>query len=509
MRKLNQRGSILIFVTLAFALLGTFIGFAVDFGRAYLQKARISRLVDGAALAAAKVLKGQTAYEDVATRAACDSMVMNGAPVQMTGTGSCAATTGAPFTVTVAFLDAPVPGGANMKQVSVTGTQPMPTTFLRFLGWMAPGDFSTINVVASAQAAPERPVDLMLVLDRSGSMNETDGTGRTKLNALKCAMTGLGCSPSTGFLGENFTPADQLGMTSFGKRGCGTASGAEFTGNICTANMPLGSTISNIASAINALPVSGTTNTMEALRTAKAEINKAINDPTRTVTRKVVLLVTDGQPTALRLSSITACQNDPLTGTSLAGPSWTDANGCFFVKRGNSTSKSVSDGLDRFFLNTNSGGNFNPGGSPAQLYLDQMQAARNAARDEANAIRNLGGGNVIIFTIGIGEPTNADATARLDANSRCLLAQIANDKTTIEDPSTNTASGSCAAVYAVNDGDNHSDLKNSTPAGTPATFNPNQQKGKFFTVDLKGDVQAQLQQVFNEIAALLKLRLVL
>ena len=63
MRKLNQKGSILIFVTLAFALLGTFIGFAVDFGRAYLQKARISRLVDGAALAAAKALERAGRFE--------------------------------------------------------------------------------------------------------------------------------------------------------------------------------------------------------------------------------------------------------------------------------------------------------------------------------------------------------------------------------------------------------------------------------------------------------------
>src|SRR5215467_9639301 len=110
MRKLNQKGSVLIFLTLAFALLGTFIGFAVDFGRAYLEKARISRLVDGAALAAAKVLKGQAAYEAVATRA-CDSMVMNGAPAEMTAPGSCVATTGAPFTVTLEFFDAPVPGG--------------------------------------------------------------------------------------------------------------------------------------------------------------------------------------------------------------------------------------------------------------------------------------------------------------------------------------------------------------------------------------------------------------
>ncbi|HWO40870.1 MAG TPA: pilus assembly protein TadG-related protein, partial [Candidatus Eisenbacteria bacterium] len=94
----------LVFLTLSFALLGTFIGFAVDFGRAYLQKARISRLVDAAALAAAKALQGQSGFEDEATRAACDSMVANGAPVVMSGTGTCEATTGAPFTVALQFF---------------------------------------------------------------------------------------------------------------------------------------------------------------------------------------------------------------------------------------------------------------------------------------------------------------------------------------------------------------------------------------------------------------------
>jgi hypothetical protein len=509
MRKLNQRGSVLIFLTLAFALLGTFIGFAVDFGRAYLEKARISRLVDGAALAAAKVLKGQASYEAIATRAACDSMEINGAKVAMAGGNTCEATT-TNLTVTLEFPDLVVQGGPPIKSVLVTGIEPMPTTFLKFLGWMVPGDFSTIDVRAQAQAGPERPVDLMLVLDRSGSMNELDGTGLTKLNALKCAMTGFGCSPSTGFLGENFTPDDHLGMTSFGKRGCGTASGAEFTGNICVPNNAIGTAIATIESSINALPVSGTTNTMEALRTAKTQMANAIADPTRNVARKVVLLVTDGQPTALRLDSIVACQSDPLTGTPLGGAPWTNAAGCYFVKRGTSKNQTESNGLDRVTLANATSGSFTASTPPAAtLYKHQMAANRNAARDEANSIRNLGGGNVIIFAIAIGEPTNADATARLDANSRCLLAQIANDKKTIEDPSASTASGSCAAVYAVNDGDTHADLKISTPNGTAAAFNPGQQAGKVYTVDLKGDVKAQLQGIFNEIAALLKLRLVL
>lgn len=520
MQKLNNKGSILIFVTLGFAILGVFMGFAVDFGKAYLTRARVSRLVDAAALAAAKVVKGQAAFEAEATRAACDSMLMNGAEVQMTAAGACESTNGKKFSVTVDFVDVPVAGGPPIKFAQVTGVEPVTTTFLGLLSFMSPGDYSTLNVTVTAQAGPERPVDLMLVLDRSGSMGQTDGSGRTKLNALKCALTGLNCS-GDGFLGQNFSPNDQVGMTSFGKRGCGTVGGAEFTGDKCTPNRPLGSSLSDVINSINSLPLSGTTNTMEGLRTAGDEIAKVVNDPARATTRKVVLLVTDGQPTALRLDSIAACEADPITGASLGGPTWTGAAGCYFVKRGNSTSVAVSDGLTRFRLNTQCeesfmfplksnqcGGETVAGtGIPNSLYLNQMAAVRNAARDEAQKIRTLGSGETVIFVIAIGEPTNPDATARLDANARCLLAQIANDKDLLANPSTNPATGSCAAVYAVNDGDDHSDLTRTTPAGTSPTFKPNHQRGKVFTVDLNGDVQTQLQLIFNEIAALLKLRL--
>ena len=77
----------------------------------------------------------------------------------------------------------------------------MPTTFLKFLGWMVPGDFSTLNVSAQAQAGPERPVDLMLVLDRSGSMNETDGTGRTKLECFEMRYDRFGMFSFDWFFG--------------------------------------------------------------------------------------------------------------------------------------------------------------------------------------------------------------------------------------------------------------------------------------------------------------------
>ena len=100
----------MIWFTLSFALLATFVGFALDFGRAYLEKARIARLVDGAAIVAAKIVQGQVGNEDAATRAACDSMTMNGAPVVMSGSTTCTATAGAPFTATIAYLPKAVAG---------------------------------------------------------------------------------------------------------------------------------------------------------------------------------------------------------------------------------------------------------------------------------------------------------------------------------------------------------------------------------------------------------------
>ena len=86
---------------------------------------------------------------------------------------------------------------------------------------------------------------------------------------------------------------------------------------------------------------------MEALRTAKTQMANAIADPSRSVARKVVLLVTDGQPTALRRDSIAACQSDPLTGAALGGAPWTNAAGCYFVKRGTSKNETESNGFDR------------------------------------------------------------------------------------------------------------------------------------------------------------------
>ncbi len=516
MRQLNQKGSFLIMFTLSFALLGTFIGFTTDFGRAYLQKARMNRLVDGAALAAAKVLQGQGGLEDKATRAACDSMVMNGASVEMTATGKCEATQGAPLTVTLDFLDIAVSGGPPIKHIQVTGSEPVPTTFLRFLSWMAPGDYSTINVGATAQAAPERPLDLMLILDRSGSMDGTDGIGKKKIASLKTAVHE--------FLNNNFTGNDRIGMTSFADRGCGNGSRGNSTAVTCTPDVPMDFTtsafISTLKNSVNALVVGGSTNYMEAIHTVRLPLAQAFGDPNRATTRKAVLLVTDGKPTSMRRNSDSDCRQTPAGTPVTAWASGTYNSGCIQTALGDTPSQAY---IERRTLG---GGG---AGSTTNLAFFQetiscirslVNCVTNGAMHEANILRNCGYNNdacspagnhdVLVFAIGIGSIDLKQPNFSFDRNAKCLLARIANanDILNTGNNTTDTINTVCAnPPVTTGDGDTWPDLHQGWPCASGPCIDGSQQKGKVYVVDMKGDVEAQLRQVFNEVASILKLRL--
>jgi hypothetical protein len=519
MRKLNQKGSVLIFLTLAFALLGTFIGFAVDFGRAYLEKGRISRLVDGASLAAAKALKGQVGFEDEATRAACDSMVMNGASVVMSGPLSCTSTTG-DLNVNLRFFDEAVAGGPPIKHVEVTGTETMPTTFLRFLGWMVPGDFSQIPVAAVAQAAPERPVDLMLILDRSGSMTATPpGASQNKFQMMKTAVNA--------FLDNNFTGNDRIGMISFSNRGCGTSTGGEFTGTTCSPDVDLtdatSANITMLKNRVNALNTNNLTNTQEALRTARAPMAAVFNDPNRALTRKAVLLVTDGKPTVMRIDNDAKCHQDPLNNNSVSGWSGgTFTSGCL-------QSATATNGSSAGRMTLASSNNPSSPVSSSSLFQHVIACTRslsscagtNGAMYEANLLRNCGTGNssctaggahdVLVFAIGIGG-FSSTPNQSFDKHAKCLLARIANAND-ILNTGTNAVENMSAVCTSpqtpplLSDNDPYQDLRDGCSGA--CTIDTTQEKGKVYIVDTSANVPAQLEQVFKDIAALLKLRLTL
>jgi hypothetical protein len=119
---------------------------------------------------------------------------------------------------------------------------------------------------------------------------------------------------------------------------------------------------------------------------------------------------------------------------------------------------------------------------------------------------------VLVFAIGIGAINTSQPNASFDKHAKCLLSRIANANDIL-----NTGTNTLETIASVctnpqtppllSDGDTYVDLRDGCSGA--CTIDATQEKGKVYIVDTNGNVPAQLQQVFNEIAALLKLRLTL
>ena len=140
---------------------------------------------------------------------------------------------------------------------------------------------------------------------------------------------------------------------------------------------------------------------------------------------------------------------------------------------------------------------------------------------EADLIRNCGADNaacaaagehdVLFFAIGIGR-THGESQSRFDKYAKCMLLRAANGTELL-----NTGNNTLESINTVctpppptySDNDTYAELRNFWPCGAGPCINATQEKGKVYFVDQTGNVQAQMQQVFKDIAATLKLRLTL
>lgn len=241
----NTRGAVLVFVALgSFALLGL-AGLALDGGMAYLTRAKMSRAVDAGTLAAARSLRqGQTlATAQAFAVAAANGVVLGGATA-----------------LTIEF-------GTNAKlqqTVLMRARRTIPLLFSRVLGH----NEMTIGAVAEATVPP---IDMVLVVDRSGSM-QTQNAWIPLQNAVK------------NFVKLFDDSIDQLGLTSFQTRA---------NNDVLLAHQFKGAITSEI-SAMNSL---GYTNTGEGLRLGLVQIQRP---NVRPGAAKVVVFFTDGRPTAIR-----------------------------------------------------------------------------------------------------------------------------------------------------------------------------------------------------------------
>jgi Flp pilus assembly protein TadG len=329
-------------------------GLAVDLGRGYLEKYRLSRAVDAGVLAAGRSMRlGQNTARSEASSVARLNGVVDGVEGGKTS---------------IAFST----NGFGENTVTMTASKPVPTIFMRVLGQYQMD-------VATAATAAVAPVDMVLVLDQSGSLG-TQGVWNNLRHAAR------------NFVQHFEDRIDQVGLVSFQARADNRFQMAHsFTGPVI--------------SAINGMTSAGDTNTGEGLRLADVQFQSG---PVRQRSAKVVVFFTDGRPTAFRgVIGAPGNQQDRVMAVKTFGSGL--IRGYF----------DNPDSLPMDALAVPDGC-----GDVAMCFSWQEAAVRATARQmglaQAAQLRQRG---ITIYTIGLGNPA---ATHPLQQPDLAYLQQLAN-----------------------------------------------------------------------------------
>ncbi|MCS7178504.1 MAG: VWA domain-containing protein [Anaerolineae bacterium] len=170
----NQHGQSIILVMVGVFTLLAFVGLAVDLGVYYSERVRIVRAVDAAALAAAPELPLESAAHARAREFLRDNGYNDGNPrtrLEINGSHVQGPPEDQADTIiildTASFRDLSLPPAQQPNtadRIRVRVRQRVPVIFMRFLG------FDSLWVSASATAENIKNLDIVIVFDRSGSM---------------------------------------------------------------------------------------------------------------------------------------------------------------------------------------------------------------------------------------------------------------------------------------------------------------------------------------------------
>ncbi len=160
----DRRGSVAVLVGVGIISFVGFVGLATDAARGYLVKAKLSEALDAAGLAGGKAFNAPTRDADIQ-----QFFNANFPPGYL----------GANVVGPVATIDE-----ADQK-VSLTASATIDTTFMRVLG------FQHLTVSSATEVTRQQnALDIVLVMDMSGSMNDYV-SGQTKIQAARNAATEL------------------------------------------------------------------------------------------------------------------------------------------------------------------------------------------------------------------------------------------------------------------------------------------------------------------------------
>jgi Flp pilus assembly protein TadG len=184
----RESGASLILGIISLVMIIPMLGLTVDVGILYAAKARLQSAVDGASLAAARALNlGLTISEQTtnAQQNAVNWFYANYPPGNWATSGTV-----------MGSSNVVVTPGTNVRSVSVTATSNVPTYFMKWFNFNS----TTITAVGTAS---RRDVVIVMIMDRSGSMNNNNGCANMR-SAAKI------------FTGQFAAGRDQIGMVEFG-----------------------------------------------------------------------------------------------------------------------------------------------------------------------------------------------------------------------------------------------------------------------------------------------------
>lgn len=371
--KQRERGAVIVLFSFVMTSMLMALGMAVDLGAAYIAGSSLSKAVDAGALAGARFSAGSTVdIRDLAIEVASANLESLNMPINYNAV------------VTIPAVDT--------LRVKVTANTETETYFAKIMG-------AEKMSVRGYSEATRFPLDMSLVLDLSDSLDRNDA-----FDEMQAAATGF-----VGFFNDQ---VDQVGLVTY-------STWAEEQAAL-SKNFK-----SSLVSTIDSLSALSDTNIEEGLRLSKDQMDAA---PNRDNAVKVVVLFTDGRPTAfadnfyMGLSAPRPEYYDGIVASYIEG---TSVRGLFEGPDGDKIRYfSGSTGIPVLTTNESTltsyhlpnvlpGGGAVDGDSIRQISADQSE-------EWANTIRAAG---YTIYTIGLGNP---DAAYEGDEPDLDFLARVAN-----------------------------------------------------------------------------------
>jgi Flp pilus assembly protein TadG len=370
-KKEGQRGIAVIATTIMLVMLIPFTGLAIDVTLLYVDKAKLQGAVDGAALAGAESLaRGTSDAAQIANAvsAAAQYIYLN-YPNNFFFTNTVTVTQDATGQTGDILVNETV---ANQRTVTATAHANIPTMFMKWL------NFSS-NTINAAATVTRRDVNIVVVMDRSGSLQVSNSCLAVQQAAVN-------------FVNKFSNGSDNLGLVTFA---ASTHNDFPIANNFLGASATLPAPTATIPQLITGITCQSSTSSAMALWYGYDQL-VGLNQP---AALNVLLFFTDGKPTGVNvnmpIAASSTCTNAHASGTN--GVPYKYINGLYNTFTNQDTFFGISDPYNVGNLNPSDGGQTTDGSSGANCQFMGGIGGNNYGGNQQNTSDFLGVATADVF----------------------------------------------------------------------------------------------------------------